>query len=131
LQARLTKFTARDIRKKEWKEFSRERDRGFIEDVLNYLEAMNWIELREESPGKSGGRPTIAAHVNPRVFEEFAGGLGAEKRAGQPAGGAAAPGTKASPEAEGPRDQPQSAPAAQSKRRVFPGREIPNCPIAP
>jgi hypothetical protein len=75
LKDRPKKFTARDIRKKEWREFSRERDQGFIEDVLNFFEAMNWVELREEQ-GARGGRPTIAAHVNPRVFEEFPDGLG-------------------------------------------------------
>jgi hypothetical protein len=38
---------------------------------LNFLEAMNWVELREIVSGVRGGRPTLEAHVNPRVFEEF------------------------------------------------------------
>jgi hypothetical protein len=77
LKERPVKFTARDIRRKGWSEFNREKDDAkLIAAVLNFLEAMNWIELREEVAGPRGGRPTTVAYVNPRVFEEFADGLG-------------------------------------------------------
>jgi hypothetical protein len=75
LKAKLEKFTARDIRRKQWREFNLEDDRRLIDATLNYLEAMNWVELRDDTNAK-GGRPTSAAHVNPRVFEEFPDGLG-------------------------------------------------------
>jgi hypothetical protein len=76
LKAQPVKFTARQIRQKDWREFNMEDDRRLIDAVMNYLEAKNWIELREEAAGSRGGRPTITAYVNPRVFEEFADGLG-------------------------------------------------------
>jgi hypothetical protein len=76
LKKHKTKFTARDIRHNDWREFNREDDRLLITATLNYLEAMNWVELREVMSGVRGGRPTIEAHVNPRVFEAFPDGLG-------------------------------------------------------
>lgn len=63
-------FTARDIRQKDWSEFSKERDRDTIDAALNYLEAHGWVTLEERPPGVRGGRPTVEAIVNPAVHSE-------------------------------------------------------------
>jgi hypothetical protein len=62
-------FTAREVRRKGWKEFRREDDRALIDSTLDYLEAHDWIEIREKAPSCKGGRPTRVAIVNPRVHQ--------------------------------------------------------------
>jgi hypothetical protein len=61
------KFTARDVRRKNWAEFARERDEDAIGAALKLLDAYGWIRLDEKSSGAKGGRPTMIAIVNPLV----------------------------------------------------------------
>jgi hypothetical protein len=66
---RIEQFRARDIRRMNWKEFNCVDDTRLIDATLRYLEAQGWIELREKPTACTGGRPTIDAIVNPRIWE--------------------------------------------------------------
>jgi hypothetical protein len=63
-----SEFTARDIRRKEWREFAKERDSEAIDGALRLLEAHGWVAIQEAGPGVRGGRPTQKAVVNPAVY---------------------------------------------------------------
>jgi Protein of unknown function (DUF3987) len=65
---RIEKFTLRDVRKNEWKEFAKERDTDAITAALNLLEAKGWLRMTEKPSGVKGGRPTAQAIVNPVAF---------------------------------------------------------------
>jgi hypothetical protein len=72
-EKKLPRFTVRDIRRCEWKEFSpvvgsRERDSDLIMDALNQLEAFGWIQFQDQGPGPKGGRPTTKEVVNPVIL---------------------------------------------------------------
>ena len=60
-------FTARDVRRHDWKEF-REKGDGLMGEALRHLEAKGWICLVEKGATARGGRPTSVAMVNPLLL---------------------------------------------------------------
>jgi hypothetical protein len=62
---RIERFVKRDLRRKGWREFSKERDADAIDAAINYLDAHGWLRIVEIPPTYKGGRPTQGFIVNP------------------------------------------------------------------
>jgi putative DNA primase/helicase len=61
----INRFTARDIRQKDWSGLT---DAKAVDNALDYLENNAcWVDREEIPTGLKGGRPTIAYAVNPRA----------------------------------------------------------------
>jgi hypothetical protein len=73
---KMTEFTARDVRQKDWAGLT---ERTAVNNALDHLENVaGWIRCSPIAPGTKGGRPTSIYHVNPFVprkmgFEGFEG----------------------------------------------------------
>jgi len=75
-ERRIDSFTARDVSKNNWREFSAEKDdRPVIEAALRYLEMYDWVQLIDKPTGARGGRPTVEALVNPAVHRGVSPGF--------------------------------------------------------
>src|SRR5215470_18260821 len=59
-------FTLRDVHQRDWRGL---KDHGIVAEALGVLEKAAWIRSAKETPGTSGGRPSIKYHVNPHVLE--------------------------------------------------------------
>jgi putative DNA primase/helicase len=60
-------FRAREVTRKGWSRLDRAED---VEHALAVLEDHGWVYGVEEGAGPSGGRPTTAYYVNPRLKPE-------------------------------------------------------------
>ncbi len=72
---RITSFTVRDIRQRDWKEFKDKRDRELIIASINYLEGQGWVREEPKNPGPRGGRPTERFLVNPEAWKPSPSGV--------------------------------------------------------
>lgn len=62
-------FTARDVRRHQWRSLTTDKA---VQAALDWLEDENWLRAEDVLPGSRGGRPTTIYHISPRLRDELA-----------------------------------------------------------
>ena len=57
-------FTARDVRRNQWRYLTTD---DAVQSALDWLEDESWLRSIEAGTGVRGGRPTMAYRINPAV----------------------------------------------------------------
>jgi hypothetical protein len=60
------RFTARDVRRHQWRSLTTDKA---VQAALDWLEDEGWLRAEEVLPGTQGGRPTTTYTINPKLSE--------------------------------------------------------------